>query len=711
MTPDQDVKHSFYRLLLLVLLVTVIVSGSTRMTVYAEVNVPDNIRVALFVNLGSGKYQSLTSTATLTSSGGMKLSWRDPAGSLSAGSIPAGQAVRFAVDGYRALVLETTDLNAAMVVLKKLQASTNSAFVTKLSKSGKAVYQVTEGNYSSAGGAASAVSKWSGAGVASGIQSSKSARAIGPWSVEAGPYTSHAEAVGAAELLGSTGLEAYVGIKPVDGGLSYIVRVGQEIDSSSLSGIQQAVSAAGGLNAHTPAASEPYAIIRDDMTYHGSANKPIAMYAIPANSGAVLRADPEDDSGLQVIERSKRTYRGSMEISTLNQTLAVVNDVDFEQYLYSVVGAEVGSSWPIEAQKAQAVAARSYAVASGLGYQIAHVVDTTNSQAYYGIGHENANSTSGVKQTAGQVLTSGGKVISAVFSSNAGGVTADNKLEIWGGDNTFLPAGVTSPDTGPSKGKLEWVKVSIPSGQAGYIRSDLLVDSGQLHSTGAKMLRVTSQGTSVRSRPQIVSTVVPIAKLDNGTLVIQLDKVEEYTEFSWVEAPMSPEQLLASINKRAKTPIAGPLRTLEVTKRGPSGRVIEVKANGVIVNVGASDNLRGALNGLRSTLFSVEETGRYTVLAGDGEKRDVPEHSGGLQVIGADGITRSFTNENVYVLDGNDNLRAGTAAPEFVFSGKGFGHGLGMSQWGARGLAEQGYDYQSILKYYYKNVMIEEDAI
>lgn len=708
MTPD--VKRSYSRLLLLVLLVTAIVSSSTRMTVHAAVDIPNQIRVALFINLGSGKYQSLSPTATFTSSGGMNLIWRDPAISLPAGNIAGGQAVRFAVDGYRALVLETTELNAAIVVLKKLQASSNSAFVTKLSKSGRIVYQVTEGIYSSAGGAASAVTKWTNAGVASGIQSSISARAIGPWAVEAGPYVSHTEAVSAAELLGSTGLEAYVALKPQNGGLTYVVRVGQELDSSALGGIQQAAAAAGGLNVSIPASGEPYAVVRDDMTYYGSVNKPVSMYAIPANSGAVLRAEPQDDSGIQVNERGKRTYRGSMEVSTLNQSLAVVNDVDFEQYLYSVVGAEVGSSWPIEAQKAQAVAARSYAVASGLGYQIAHVVDTTNSQAYYGIGYENANSTSGVNQTAGQVITSGGKVISTVFSSNAGGITADNKLEIWGGDNTFLPAGVSSPDTGPLKGKLEWVHVSIPSGQAGYIRSDLLADSGQLHSSGAKLLRVTAEGTSVRSRPQIVSAVEPIAKLSSGTLVVQLDRVEEYTEYSWVEAPMTPEKLLASLNKRAKTPITGPLKTLEVTKRGPSGRVIELKANGIVVNVGASDNLRGALNGLRSTLFSIEETGRYAILNGNGETREIPEENGGFQVIGADGTTRSLTSENVYVLDGNDNLRAGTASPEFVISGKGYGHGLGMSQWGARGLAEQGYDYQSILKYYYKNVTIEEDA-
>jgi stage II sporulation protein D len=702
-------KRPYSRLIMLVLLLAAVVSSSTRIIAHAAVNVPDNIRVALFVNLGT-KYQSLTPLATLQSAGGMKISWRDPQYTFPVDSVPAGQGARFAMDGYRALILETADFNAAITVLKKIQATSSSALVTQLTKSGKTVYQVTEGVYSSAVGASTALTKWTSAGVASGIQTLLSARAIGPWAVEAGPYASTAEAAAAANMIGNAGLDAFVALKPKDGILSYVVRVGQEQDASTLSALQQAASAAGGLNVRVPAADEPYISVRTDMTYNGTANKPISLYAIPAGAGAVLRADPEGAAGIQVIERSKRTYRGSMEMSVLNQSLAVVNDVNFEQYLYSVVGAEVGSSWPIEAQKAQAVAARSYAIASSFGYQIANVVDTTNSQAYNGTNSENANSTNGVTQTAGEILTMGGKIVSAVFSSNAGGVTADNTLEIWGGDNSFLATNVQSPDTGPQKDKHEWYYVAIPSGQTGYIRDDLLTDSGQTHVSGAKLLRVTSDGTAVRSSPQIATNVEPIARVGSGTLVVQLNKMIENTDYSWIEANFKPEQLLAALNKRAKSPITGPLLTLEVSKRGPSGRVTEVKANGAAVNVGVGDNLRGALNGLKSTLFSIEETGRYSILNGAGIERELPVQSGVLQVVGSDGVARSVTDESFYIMDGNGSLRAATTSPKFVFSGKGNGHGVGMSQWGARGLAEQGYDYQYILKYYYKNVTIEKDA-
>lgn len=709
MTPKYN--RSYTRLFMLVLLLTAVVSSSTRIPVQAAVDVPDTIRVALFLNLGSSKYQKITSTSTLLSAGGFLLSWRDPQVTIPVSSVPAGQAVRFAMDGYRALLLETTDLNAAITVLKKIQASSEAGFVTQLSKNGKTVYQVTEGVYSSAGGASSALLKWNNAGAAAGIPTLLSARVAGPNAVEAGPYSSASEAALAAEMIGSTGLDAFVALKPQDGAMSYKVRVGQEKDASTLDALQQAVSAAGGLNVRVPAASEPYVIMRNDMTYNGTANKPVSLYAIPTGAGAVLRADPEGEGGIQVVERSKRTYRGSMEMSVLNQSLAVVNDVNFEQYLYSVVGAEVGSSWPAEAQKAQAVAARSYALSSGMGFQIARVVDTTISQVYNGIGSENTNSTSGVNQTAGEILTSGGKVVNTVFSSNAGGITADNTIEIWGGDNSFYATSVdSSADAAAQKGKYDWYYVVLPSNQTGYIRSDLVVDSGQLHSSGAKLLKVTSEGTAVRSKPLVVKAVEPIARVGAGTLVVELDKVGEYSEFTWVEPAMSPDQLLTALNKRAKTKIAGPLLTLEVSKRGPSGRVTEVLANGVPVNVGVGDNLRSALNGLRSTLFSIEETGRYTILSGDGTQRNIPEQGKELHVIGSDGVARTYSDNNLFVMDGSGNLRAGTTSPEFIFSGKGYGHGLGLSQWGARGLAEQGYDYQYILQYYYKNVTIEKDV-
>lgn len=89
------------------------------------------------------------------------------------------------------------------------------------------------------------------------------------------------------------------------------------------------------------------------------------------------------------------------------------------------------SSWGAEALKAQAVAARSYALFQGNKFQVANVVDTTLSQAYYGTSYEYPSIIQAVDATAGEVLLSNGRLVEAVFSSNSGGMSAD-PLEVWG---------------------------------------------------------------------------------------------------------------------------------------------------------------------------------------------------------------------------------------------------------------------------------------
>ncbi|MDB4866781.1 MAG: SpoIID/LytB protein [Cohnella sp.] len=698
-----NLKRNYWRSMLLVLVLAVVFSGSTRMTTYAAVSVPDKIRVGLFLDVK--KFQSITSAATLQSPGGLLLSWRDPQFTLPLGSTAPGETVRFAVDGYRAVVLETADLNAALTVLKKMQASSQAAFVTKLSKSGQTVYQVTEGVYPSTSSAAAALSKWTSAGVTAGIPSLSNAKVAGPWGVEAGPFASPAEASMAAEMIGNAGLDAFVALKPQNGALAYVVRVGQETDAAAASALQQGVAAVSGQNVRVPAAGEPYVVIRQDMSQSGAAGKPVSLYAIPASAGAVLRADPAGDGTIQLMERFKRSYRGSMEMSVLGNALAVVNEVNFEQYLYSVVGAEVGSGWPPEAQKAQAVAARSYALASGVGFQIANVVDTTLSQAYSGTASENANSTAGVNATAGEVLTSEGKVISAVFSSNAGGITADNATEVWGSNLPYLSGGVTSPDDGPQAGKPDWYDVALDSGQRGYIRSDLLGEAAP-NGAGVKQMSVAVEGATLRTRPDINSQSIVL--LSAGTTVVPLAKVPQYTDYSWVEEPAEPDKLLISLNKLFQ--LNGPIQTVEVTGRGPSGRVTQLTVNGTPLLLKSPDSWRTALGSVKSTLISIEETARMTVAGAGGQTREFPQQAGSMQLMGAGGQTRSLDGGNLFVMDAAGQTRVVTSNPTFIISGKGFGHGLGMSQYGAKKLAEQGNDYTAILKYYYKNVVLEKGA-
>jgi stage II sporulation protein D len=689
------------------LLAACVAAGSAPAPVNAAVDVPDRIRVGLFLNLPAKGFTSLTPAATLQSAGGLRIGWRTADRTIPIGTVGPNAPVRFAIDGYRALVLETGDYGGAIAVQKLLQASSNAVFVFKLTRGGKPVYQVSEGAYATSGAASAALTKWRPVVSSSGVPSAANPRIAGPWAAEAGPYPGPAEAADAADKLGGAGLDAFVAVKVENGAPVYYVRIGQEADAAGASALLQAASAAGGLNVKLPAADQPYAVIRNDVSVTGTAGAAAPYYAIPASTGIVLRADPAADDAIQLSERGRRAYRGSMEMSEFGGSLAVVNDVDFEQYLYSVVGAEVGPSWPLEAQKAQAVAARSYALSSGNGFQIASVVDTTLSQVYNGIDTENPNSTAGVDATRGEVLTYNGQVINAVFSSNAGGVTANSKAEGWGNEVPYLAGGKPSPDDGPQDGLFEWYDVVLPTGQRGYIRSDLLADAGR-NDAGIGMMKVASDGTALRVRPKIESAAEPLARLTAGTLVIPLGKVPENTAYSWVEDPFTPEELQASLSKY-NIQIAGTLQTLEVSGRGPSGRVTEMTINGKAYTLNSPDSWRSALGGIRSTLLTVEETARMTVLGGGGASRELPRDSGALRIVGAGGAPAT-AGDHLFVVDGSGKARVVTSQPSFILSVKGYGHGLGMSQYGAKKLAEQGNDYRSILQYYYQNAMIEKDA-
>jgi stage II sporulation protein D len=113
--------------------------------------------------------------------------------------------------------------------------------------------------------------------------------------------------------------------------------------------------------------------------------------------------------------------------------------VDLESYLMGVVPSEMPSRWNVEAHKAQAIAARSYAVAN-LGKRARYgydLKDTPEDQAYGGASSESARTNYAVEMTKGQVLVCGNKVIPAYYSSSAGGYTV-NSGAIWYKDLPFI---------------------------------------------------------------------------------------------------------------------------------------------------------------------------------------------------------------------------------------------------------------------------------
>jgi stage II sporulation protein D len=137
----------------------------------------------------------------------------------------------------------------------------------------------------------------------------------------------------------------------------------------------------------------------------------------------------------------KRRYRGTIQVDVVNGKLRAVNLVNLEQYLYGVVPAEVPFTWHPEALKAQAVAARSYALATRKTGAF-DLYSDTRSQVYLGIDHEKTSTNAAVDATAGKVLLYDGKVAKAFFFSTSGGRTASAE-DVWGEAVPYL---VSVPD-------------------------------------------------------------------------------------------------------------------------------------------------------------------------------------------------------------------------------------------------------------------------
>src|SRR5512133_1454695 len=137
----------------------------------------------------------------------------------------------------------------------------------------------------------------------------------------------------------------------------------------------------------------------------------------------------------------KHRYRGSIQVDVTGGKLRAINMVGLEQYLYGVVPSEMPFNWLPEALKAQAVAARSYALATRRTGAFDLYPDT-RSQVYLGIEHEKPSTNAAVDATAGKVVLYNGQVAKTYFFSTSGGRTASSQ-DVWG---TAVPYLVSVPD-------------------------------------------------------------------------------------------------------------------------------------------------------------------------------------------------------------------------------------------------------------------------
>lgn len=198
----------------------------------------------------------------------------------------------------------------------------------------------------------------------------------------------------------------------------------------------------------------------------------------------------ENQANTMVI--NGQIYRGHLEImpSPGNPfSFHVINPVLLEDYLLSVVPSESPASWPLESLKAQALAARTYAVANWgkHGANGFDMKDDTSDQMYRGVVTEHPGPSEAVKATAHQIISHNGKPINALFFSCSGGMT-DSSQEVWGVE---LPYIQPVPDFDQAAPRYRW---SLRKSQSDLQQAanKLGIDVGQIREI--KPLSFTPQG-------------------------------------------------------------------------------------------------------------------------------------------------------------------------------------------------------------------------
>ncbi len=373
------------------------------------------------------------------------------------------------------------------------------------------------------------------------------------------------------------------------------------------------------------------------------------------------------------MERSQGVpaYRGRMEIVKTKEGLVLINEVLLEEYLYSVVPSEMPASYPIEALKAQAVCARTY----GYGYLLkpgyaafgAHVDDSVGYQVYNNIA-ENVNSTKAVKETAGELLLYEGEPVNAYYYSTSCGFGAD--------------AGVWNEEQ----------KEQFP-----YLNPVYIGKTQELQAEGVEEEKAYT--------PEELSVEDNFRAYITGTDENAYETEEPWFRWSYQVDELDISMLSERISERFH---AAPGKVLTLT--GESGNLedpelYESKEPREFKKVYEIRCLKRKEGGVIDELLIETDKGTYKVIS-EYNIRYILNQGG--EVIRQDDSPYAGNSllPSAYLII--DVVKKDKNVVGYTIIGGGYGHGVGMSQNGARAMGLSHADCESILSFYFQGSQLDK---
>ncbi|MCY3908186.1 MAG: SpoIID/LytB domain-containing protein, partial [Anaerolineaceae bacterium] len=350
----------------------------------------------------------------------------------------------------------------------------------------------------------------------------------------------------------------------------------------------------------------------------------------------LIEIQPQELADVTTI--NDRAYRGRVRVDFSGGDPQVVNELRLADYLASVVGSEIPPTWEVEALKAQAVAARNYALQKVDPSAEYDICDSQFCQAYGGVASEYPSTIQAVRETSGVVAMYGGDLIAAYYASNMGDHTT-SAVDVWGRDVPYLrgvpsPSDVEAMSTSWGAEGYRWTR-AIPL----HRLADIQTASGVLGELSeVRVLRTAQSGQP--AEVELLGNQGAVT-LSGDAIRMTLGLPSAFAEFRTV-----PGERLVLLNPTPR-------------------RVAALQADG----------------------YSLEQ-----------RRRSVPfaEAPAGVQLV-----------------RGTLDVAEFRLPPRLIVNGRGFGHGVGMSQWGAQGMARAGHSFDEILTHYYSGAVVErvgEDA-
>lgn len=372
-----------------------------------------------------------------------------------------------------------------------------------------------------------------------------------------------------------------------------------------------------------------------------------------------IRIVPSVLTGKVILQNVSRNqgipaYRGTIEVMNTGKGLAVINEVLLEEYLYSVVPSEMPASYPAEALNAQAVCARTYAykhmLHAGLPKYGAHVDDSTGYQVYNNIAEQEA-ATTAVKETYGQILfwEEGDAPADTYYYSTSCGVGSD--ADVWSVESGGSPAYLTSHLIN----RTEMAKMDLTREEdfARFICSKNVDD----YEVSESWYRWQYEKESIDSDTICQRLKERYQANPSGILTLQEDgtyKSEDVKAWNHI-------------------------LNLEITERGAGGVAKEL-----LLTTDKETYLIFTEYNIRYILCD----GETKVFRQDGSQASVP----------------TLLPSGFFLLE---TVKEKENVVGYYLTGGGYGHGVGMSQNGARNMAAQGRTAEEILTFFYRGCLLQ----